>query len=313
MKVIAEKLTTFLSFTSLFAFGACRNHDPLSPVGPEPNHAPQIKAVQANPNTVTTEGSTILSVEAEDADGDSLMFRWQASAGIIDGNASSVTWKAPSQPGEQSISVEVSDTRGDKASATVKVMVITPPPQNQAPVIASIVTTKDTLLIGTSATITVQASDADGDVLTYTWSKTGGELAASGASAAWTAPRSIGTFYVSVSVTDGKGGVASQTVPFIVFSNNKAPQIKQVTATPAVIRVGESTTLKAEASDPDNNSLTYTWTALGGTISGSGSTVKWTAPSGPPCCAPGDYVIKVKVEDGQGGVAEGAVKVKVTL
>jgi hypothetical protein len=303
----------FVGFMLPLALWACMNHDPLSPVGPGPNHVPQIKAVQANPNTVTTDGSAIVSVEAEDADGDSLIFRWQASAGTINGNASSVTWKAPSQPGEQTISVEVRDTRGDKASATVKVMVITPPPQNQAPVIASIVTTKDTLLIGTSATITVQASDADGDALTYTWSKTGGELAASGASATWTAPRTIGIFYVTVSVTDGKGGVATRTVQLVVFSNNNAPQIKQVTATPASIRVGESTSLRAEASDPDNNPLTYTWTALGGTISGSGPTVKWTAPSGPPCCAPGDYVIKVKVEDGQGGVAEGAVTVKVTL
>jgi len=52
------------------------------------------------------------------------------------------------------------------------------------------------------------------------------------------------------------------------------------------------------ASDVDGDSLTYTWSATGGTILGQGTVATWTAPD-----LPGNHTITAKVTDGRGGEA----------
>jgi len=60
---------------------------------------------------------------------------------------------------------------------------------------------------------------------------------------------------------------------------------------------GDTVAVQAIASDPDNDPLTYTWTATAGTIEGSGSQVRWN-PAG---VAAGGYSVTVRVDDGRGG------------
>jgi len=52
------------------------------------------------------------------------------------------------------------------------------------------------------------------------------------------------------------------------------------------------------ASDPDSDSLTYTWSATAGTFSGTGPVNYWMSPD-----KPGPYAIAVTVADGRGGEA----------
>jgi len=60
---------------------------------------------------------------------------------------------------------------------------------------------------------------------------------------------------------------------------------------------GEVAALHAEASSPDNLPLTFTWSATGGTVDGTGPDVRWN----PGASAPGTYTVTAKVDDGQGG------------
>ena len=60
---------------------------------------------------------------------------------------------------------------------------------------------------------------------------------------------------------------------------------------------GETVSVRAEASDPDNDPLTYPWPVAAGTIEGSGSQVQWN-PAG---VVPGAYAVTVRVDDGHGG------------
>jgi hypothetical protein len=62
------------------------------------------------------------------------------------------------------------------------------------------------------------------------------------------------------------------------------------------------------ASDPDGDTLSYSWTATGGTISGVGSTVTWVAPS-----AEGTFTISVAVDDGKGGTDTATVAISVVV
>lgn len=87
---------------------------------------------------------------------------------------------------------------------------------NHDPVINSLTAAAQAVWPGGSTQITVNASDADGDPLTYVWSANGGSLSGSGASVLFTAPASGGQFRVSVTVQDGQGGHASRTITITV-------------------------------------------------------------------------------------------------
>lgn len=58
-------------------------------------------------------------------------------------------------------------------------------------------------------------------------------------------------------------------------------------------RSGESVSFTATTNDPDNDQITYSWEASGGTISGSGATASWSSAG----LAPGDYRITVTATD----------------
>ncbi len=68
---------------------------------------------------------------------------------------------------------------------------------------------------------------------------------------------------------------------------------------------GDKSVVQAQAADPDNDTLTYTWSATGGTIEGNGPEVRWN-PAG---LAPGTYTITGKVDDGRGGTATSSADV----
>jgi len=78
---------------------------------------------------------------------------------------------------------------------------------------------------------------------------------------------------------------------------------------PASVYAGSSdaVALHVNASDPDNDSLTYSYTATGGTIEGTGPDARWT-PSG---LAVGTYTATAKVDDGKGGTASCSADLKV--
>jgi outer membrane protein OmpA-like peptidoglycan-associated protein len=89
---------------------------------------------------------------------------------------------------------------------------------------------------------------------------------------------------------------------------NHSPAIN-ITANPTEIVAGsgETVSIRASASDPDNDPLTYTWSATGGEIEGTGGEVRWS----PETAAPGIYTIHSKVDDGRGGTADASTTITV--
>jgi hypothetical protein len=87
---------------------------------------------------------------------------------------------------------------------------------------------------------------------------------------------------------------------------NQSPVISNVTANPAQIISGQSTTITAIANDPDDDPLTYSWSASDGTITGTGSEVTWAAPKNA-----GNFTIGLTVKDNRGSQATGSVTVTV--
>jgi outer membrane protein OmpA-like peptidoglycan-associated protein len=70
---------------------------------------------------------------------------------------------------------------------------------------------------------------------------------------------------------------------------------------------GDTVVIRAQASDPDNDRLNYSWSASGGTVDGTGPEVRWNSSG----AAAGTYTVKAKVDDGRGGTADCSVDVRV--
>ncbi|MQY67110.1 MAG: PKD domain-containing protein, partial [Dehalococcoidia bacterium] len=116
-----------------------------------------------------------------------------------------VSWTAPGELGTYTINVEVSD--GDDIVTDQLIITVLAP--NNPPTIESLATDCPRVKKAGTANMTCEASDPDGDELTYTWSAERGNISGEGKEVDWVAPNEFGTFAITVTVTDGRGGEAS--------------------------------------------------------------------------------------------------------
>lgn len=88
--------------------------------------------------------------------------------------------------------------------------------------------------------------------------------------------------------------------------SNRAPSVS-ASCSPCTVQAGQTAGLRATASDPDGDGLTYRWTAAQGSFSNTtASAPSWTAPG-----QPGNVTATVTVEDGRGGRATASVTLQV--
>lgn len=104
------------------------------------------------------------------------------------------------------------------------VLTVTTPVTNHAPTITSMTSSAagDAIPAGTAATITVEASDADGDTITYNWGCTAGSISGSGSSVQWTAPWPTGYHVVYCIASDDHGGADTRSVMMTVLGGGLA-------------------------------------------------------------------------------------------
>ena len=200
------------------------------------------------------------------------------------------------------------------------------PPATQAnrpPVIEQITGSRDWSPSATGE-FTCIASDPDGDPLTYAWAVDNGTLTAKGNTVTWTSPDTMGSYNLSVTVSDGKGGEAKAIKELKIAYNSNG----SVTEEPAVlklslpsdevvtaskrIRIWMSSPIKCIVEGGNGDNLKYTWTVSSGRIQGKGidegsaSEVTWIAPG-----VAGYYTVDVAVTDTIGNTAHGRVNFEV--
>ncbi|MGA8231877.1 MAG: OmpA family protein [Candidatus Acidiferrales bacterium] len=88
-----------------------------------------------------------------------------------------------------------------------------------------------------------------------------------------------------------------------------APMVASCSADTDTVYAGSGNVVavRAEANNPAQSPLTYSWSASEGTIDGTGSAVRWNSSDR----VPGTYTIKVRVDNGRGGAASCAVNIRV--
>jgi outer membrane protein OmpA-like peptidoglycan-associated protein len=88
---------------------------------------------------------------------------------------------------------------------------------------------------------------------------------------------------------------------------NRAPTVS-CEVERSTIAAGETVGLRAVASDPDNDSLTYSWTTTAGRINGTGANVRLETSG---VSAPANITATVRVNDGRGAGAEANCPVRI--
>ncbi len=269
------------------------------------NDPPVVSCAVAKQTILQTETTTIRA-NATDPDGDALTFRWSASGGKISGTDSTATFDATDvAPGKYTVTATVADKKHE-ASCSAEITVLKrnyPPTAKLEPPSANVVQ-------GETVNFRCVATDANNDPLTYTWTVDGQSLAAVGPQIAFgTEGRKPGTYNVKCAVSDGEAS-AEATAPVTVRERivpNQPPTIECLTTTLDVAS-GGSIELRVRASDPDKDKLSYSWSATGGTVSGTGETVTFNAAK----VKAGNYTVTATVDDGRGGKASCSMMVYVS-
>jgi hypothetical protein len=161
---------------------------------------------------------------------------------------------------------------------------------NRPPVITSLEAQPEKVIPLESCQITCNATDPNGDALSYEWTATGGNIIGTGAVVNWTAPREVGTYNVTVIVKDGYSGQDTRFVSLIVAITPPSIENLIVTAQePHYLKASETVGcnydvwvtkvyyIKCIASNTSGE-LVYDWSCDDGEISGGGSNITWTAP-----------------------------------
>jgi hypothetical protein len=184
-----------------------------------------------------------------------------------------------------------------------------PPPPNHPPMAACSVNPASVYAgSGDSVAVHVNASDPDNDPLTYGYTATGGTVEGTGADARWSSTGvAVGSYTVNAKVDDGKGGTASCAADIKVEEKPNRPPTASLSVERSPILLGERTGVTCNGSDPDNDPLTYGYTASGGQVVGSGSSVQFDSTG----LQPGSYTVNCAVSDGRGGAADASGKVEV--
>jgi hypothetical protein len=229
----------------------------------------------------------------------------------------SCVWDASTHsPGSAQLIAKAHDAAGNTTSSEALSFTVAPP--NHAPTLSKVSATPTAVDEGTTTTLSVTASDVDGDTLTYSWTQTpttpaGSFSGETGATRTWLAPglASNMTYTLEVTVSDGKGGTASATVDVAVANVptvNRAPVVDEsiIGAAPAI--AGDTLNLSIGATDPDGDTLTYSWTtepAGAGTFTNaSASAAQWRSSD---ISAATSYTLKVTVSDGADSVTRSVV------
>ena len=284
------------------------------------NAIPAIDSLVLSSTSVTPGDQVSVKVTAHDPNAqETIAFQWLATCGTFaNASAANTTWTAPAVAGPCSLSIKVTDQHGATVTASATINVDSANGKGQAqvsvstntwPVITDLAAAPNGCLdAGAPTTLTVTASDADKDPLTYAWSTScAGIFSASGAASPSfvLASGQTGVCTLTVVVSDGRGGstTGELTLPIGKPAFNQAPVIADFVQSASTAISGQTISFLVDATDPEGGALAFQWSSDGGSFSGeqdssTSSSVVWTAPD----TATGDWHATVTVTDPQGAV-----------
>lgn len=218
-----------------------------------------------------------------DPDGSVGAYRWAWGDGSEVTAASTATAQhVYAAAGTYTVGLTVTDNRGATTSVTRQVVVLGP---NQAPVVGFTSTVSGTDAVADGSTST----DPDGSVVDWSWNWGDGSAADSGPVATHRF-LATGTYQVTLTVTDDRGGRTAVTQPVSVVAPNQAP----VAAFTRSVNLRTVTMDGSSSTDSDGSVAGYTWNWGDGSADSTGVTAAHTY------AADGTYPVTLVVTDETG-------------
>lgn len=277
-----------------------------------PNKMPVANA--GNAITISTSTATVtLSGSGSDADGSIVRYIWKKisgpAAGIIKSAGSNTTViTSLTTAGTYVYELKVVDNRGGWATDQVTVNVTTGTvTANKAPV-ANAGADKSITLPTSSTTLSGSATDADGSIASYAWTKISGPAGGSfssttSASTTISGLTTAGTYVLRLTVKDNAGATdyddVSVTVNAATTTSNAAP-VANAGSNKTITLPTSSATLTGSATDADGTIASYAWTKISGPAGGSFSSTTTASTTISNLTTAGTYVLRLTVKDNDG-------------
>jgi outer membrane protein OmpA-like peptidoglycan-associated protein len=192
------------------------------------DHPPTVTCT-ADPTSVYfgSGDTSAVNCPAVSPDNDTLTYNWTASCGKVDGTGPAVHWLSADVPiGTCTVTVHVDDGHGGAATGSADIQVVAKP--NHPPVMTCSAD-RSSVFIGEKVHITANASDPDGDALTFTWQTNGGTSVGTGSAVDLdTTGVAAGNYTVTGRVDDGRGGAADCSVAVAVNAPPPPPQASKL-------------------------------------------------------------------------------------
>ncbi len=249
------------------------------PGGPCVSHTNQPPSITSTPPTSGSQGVLYTyDVDATDPDGDTLTYSLDVRPiGMFIDPASGLIQWTPLAGQDGAIAVTVRATDPDGLFDTQSFEVVIPVP-NRPPVIVSVPPLDAT--VGATYVYDVDATDPDGDTLTYSLviRPLGTTINPATGLLQWT-PTATGSYPFRVRVTDPDGQSVQQSFTVTVSVGNQAPTI--TTSPPLAGTENAPYSYDVDATDSDGDPLTYSLDAApaGMTIDAVTGVIQWTPGS----------------------------------
>ena len=286
------------------------------------NQAPVANA-GADRNITLPANSLTITGSGTDTDGTISSYQWTRISGPTSFNIVSATQAQTVinglVEGQYGFELTVTDNQGasDKDTVIVTVNPAPPPPPNQAPV-ASAGTDQSITLPVNTVTLNGNATDSDGTIASYQWTKISGPASYTIASStqAQTSINGLiqGQYGFELTVTDNQGASDKDTVLVTVNAApppppNQAP-VANAGADQTITLPVNTVTLNGSGTDSDGTVASYQWTRLTGpgTVSIADANQAQTAVNN---LEEGNYSFELLVTDNNGATGKDTVVVVV--
>src|SRR5215472_15345935 len=129
------------------------------------------------------------------------------------------------------------------------------------------------MTLSTSASQNITASVANSSNTAVTWSADGGTLSGTGNTITYTAPATEGTYTVTAT-SQADPTKSANTKVGVTFP----PGLIKVSVSPIAVSLNTGAAQAFTATVSNTSNTAVTWSATGGTITGSGNSINYTAP-----------------------------------
>lgn len=179
------------------------------------NYPPRIQALATENLTIEKNSTVTFYGKGIDQETKDLIYTFFLPDDTISGIEKTAAWTAPDQTGSFDIKLVVEDEGQLTDTAIITITIVDE--INIAPVIINLNASRKYATPGETITLTAHAEDLNNDPLSYTWTATAGTINGSGEDIDWTAPLVEGIYTISLTIEDGRGGVANENIQILVI------------------------------------------------------------------------------------------------